>query len=97
MKHKALILNLKGEYFDQIKAGEKTEEYRLVKPYWTNRLEGKEYDKVIVLRGYPPAGAVKRRLDFPWRGYEIKTIVHPHFGNEPVKVYAIELRKEKPQ
>lgn len=35
-----LSLNLKSEYFDQIKSGDKTEEYRLCKPFWHKRLEG---------------------------------------------------------
>ena len=34
-----LILHLKKEWFEKIKAGEKTHEYREVKPYWTNRLK----------------------------------------------------------
>lgn len=34
-----LILHLKKEWFEKIKAGEKTHEYREVKPYWTNRLQ----------------------------------------------------------
>lgn len=34
-----LIFNLKKEWFEKIKSGEKTHEYREVKPYWTNRLK----------------------------------------------------------
>ncbi|EMR6360648.1 hypothetical protein WJV46_003844 [Escherichia coli] len=26
-----------------------------------------------------------------YNGYEIKTITHPHFGDKPVKVYAIKV------
>ena len=33
-----LQLAVNGEYFDQMKSGEKTEEYRLVNPYWCRRL-----------------------------------------------------------
>lgn len=29
-----LQLAVNGEYFDQMKSGEKTEEYRMVNPYW---------------------------------------------------------------
>ena len=32
-----LTFNLKKEWFDKIKSGEKTHEYREVKDYWTNR------------------------------------------------------------
>lgn len=34
-----LTFNLKKEWFDKIKSGEKTHEYREVKPYWTKRLK----------------------------------------------------------
>lgn len=34
-----LIFPLKKEWYEKIKCGEKTIEYREVKPYWTNRLE----------------------------------------------------------
>lgn len=33
-----LTFNLKKEWFDKIKSGEKTHEYREVKPYWINRI-----------------------------------------------------------
>lgn len=33
-----LIFNLKKEWFEKIKSGEKTHEYREVKPYWTTRI-----------------------------------------------------------
>ncbi len=33
-----LTFNVKKEWFDKIKSGEKTHEYREVKPYWTKRL-----------------------------------------------------------
>lgn len=33
-----LIFNLKKEWFEKIKSGEKTHEYREVKPYWKSRL-----------------------------------------------------------
>jgi len=34
---KRLILPLKGIWYDKNKSGEKTEEYRLITPYWVNR------------------------------------------------------------
>lgn len=33
-----LTLPIKKKWFDMILSGEKTEEYREIKPYWTNRL-----------------------------------------------------------
>lgn len=32
-----LILPIKKKWFDMIKSGKKTEEYREIKPYWTDR------------------------------------------------------------
>ena len=34
-----LILPIKKKWFDMIKSGEKKEEYREIKPYWTSRLK----------------------------------------------------------
>lgn len=39
-----LTFNLKKEWFDKIKSGEKTHEYREVKPYWTKRFLNKGLD-----------------------------------------------------
>lgn len=38
MEKKVLILTVSKQWFDLIKAGEKTEEYREIKPYWVTRL-----------------------------------------------------------
>lgn len=84
-----LILPLKAEYFDAIQAGTKLEEYRLVNDYWRKRLEGREHDMIELTKGYPKRDDAGRRLVLPWRGYTIKTIVHPHFDNVPVEVFAI--------
>ena len=89
-----LHLNLKTKYFEQIKAGEKTEEYRLFNSYWCSRLDFRTYDEIHILRGYPKKDDLSRRLIFPWNGYEIKKITHPEFGDKPVTVYAIRLHKE---
>ena len=86
-----LTLHLKKKYFDQIVAGEKTEEYRLATPYWAKRLEGRQYANVVLLRGYPPAGDAGKRIVRHWRGCTRKMITHPHFGPEPVEVFAIRL------
>lgn len=91
-----LNLPLKREYFEQIRAGTKTEEYRLVTPYWSKRLEGKHYDSIVLTLGYPAAADAARRLLRPWRGFAIKTIQHPHFGPEPVRVFAIEVGETQP-
>ena len=38
-----LIFPVKKEWYEKIKSGEKTIEYREVKPYWTRRLERAEF------------------------------------------------------
>ena len=91
-----LVLPLKRVYFDEIKAGTKTEEYRLCTPYWQKRLYSPfgSYDRIVLTLGYPARGDHARRLILPWRGYSIKTITHPHFGPDPVQVYAIYVRQD---
>lgn len=92
---KTLTLNLKREYFEQIKSGIKTEEYRLCTPYWQKRLEGKTFDKILIKLGYPKNDEVEKIMEFPWRGYKKRKITHKHFGCNPVQVYAIELADYK--
>lgn len=88
---KILTLNLKKEYFEDIKNGLKKEEYRIVKPYWEKRLIGKNYDKVIVKMGYPKNDEVDKILEFTWSGFIKKEITHREFGSDPVWVFAIKL------
>lgn len=84
-----LVLPLKAIYFEQIKAGTKTEEFRLITPYWFHRLEGRTFDRIVLTLGYPKRDDTERRLIRPWRGYRVTTITHPHFGTDPVQVFAI--------
>jgi hypothetical protein len=86
-----LHLHLKGEFFEAIKAGTKPEEYRLCNSYWRKRLEDRAYDGILLLKGYPMLSNPYTKLKRPWRGYEVKTITHPHFGPNPVMVYAIKV------
>lgn len=86
-----LQLAVKGEYFDAMIRGEKTEEYRLCNDYWNKRIMFREYDRLIITKGYPKRDDSSRRIDAPYEGYEIKAITHPHFGPEPVKVFAIKV------
>lgn len=88
-----IIFNLKKQYFDDIKNGNKKEEYRLCTPYWQKRLENKKFNKIEIRLGYPKNSEENKILIFPWRGYTIKKIKHPHFGIVPVEVYAIKIEK----
>lgn len=90
-KSRVLQLAVNGEYFDQMKSGEKKEEYRLYNAYWQRRIEGREYDQLIITRGYPKRDDAEKRLVMSYAGYEVKTITHPHFGPDPVKVFAIKV------
>jgi hypothetical protein len=89
-----LHLNLKGIYFDQIKAGTKIFEFRAVSS-WANRLDGRVYENIVLKRGYPRIGDDSRRLVRPWQGCTIEVITHPHFGNHPVLVYSIRVNPDK--
>lgn len=85
-----LVLPLKGEYFDAIKSGKKTVEFRLCTPYWAKRLSKmRDGDTITLTLGYPPRNDVARRMVMPWRGMLRTSIVHPHFGDKRVDVFAI--------
>lgn len=92
-----LTLPLKGEYFDQIRDGSKTEEYRLATDYWRKRLLSRNYDYVVLTRGYPKGGGIEgvTRLTREWRSFTARTLTHPHFGDEPVDVYAIDVSQPR--
>lgn len=87
----SLHLNLKGEYFDQIKNGTKLEEYRLYNDYWKKRLIDRHYDQIILKRGYPRGDDLEKQCVREWAGFSVKTITHPHFGVDPIKVFAIKV------
>jgi len=68
-----LTLTMKYKYFDEIKNGIKTEEYREVKDYWISRLEGKHFDVIELTRGrFVEKGDIDRRLWFRYEGYRIE-------------------------
>jgi hypothetical protein len=88
-----LTLAVKRKYFEEIKNGTKHFEYRLQTPRWEKRLIGRDYEFVIITLGYPKKDDMSRRLVFPWRKvYCLDKFTHEHFGNKPVKVFAIRLR-----
>jgi hypothetical protein len=65
-----LHLHLKAKYFDEITAGTKTEEYRIMKPYWRKRLDidSFDYDGIILYRGFPRADESHKIIELPYRG-----------------------------
>ena len=89
-----LHLNLKGEYFNQIKSGDKQFEYREITPYWKKRLEGKTFDNIYIKRGYPKKDDKENIIIREWRGLRILYgFYHPFFNNIPTDVYAIRVNK----
>lgn len=87
---RVLRLNLKGVYFDAIKAGTKPHEFRLAKT-WERRLAGRVFDEIHLLRGYPKRGDESRILRRQWRGFDVRKIRHPHFGARAVRVLAFDV------
>ena len=78
-----LTLNLKKKWFDKIKSGEKTHEYREYKPYWIKRLSlysksicGQttlpSQDKIIFVCGYAPKEDTSKRLKAKIKNITIK-------------------------
>lgn len=89
---RTLTLPLKQEYFEAIRAGTKSEEYRLVNDYWSKRLVGKTYDRIVLTLGYPKGYDISRRIELPWKGFVERWLLHEHFGLLPVRVFAIDVR-----
>lgn len=65
---KILDLPLKKEWYEMIESGEKKEEYREVKPYWTKRLFNED-------GSYKKFDAIKFRY-----GYTKRTMMFEHEG-----------------
>lgn len=93
-KVKILRLNLKREYWEQIKNGSKLVEYRLATEYWRKRLEDREYDEVHLLLGYPSRDDKSRRIERKWVRCWKEAIQHKEFGPDYVDVYAIDVSRE---
>lgn len=90
-----LHLHVKSVYFEQIRSGEKAEEYRMHNAYWVKRLvdmpsgSKREFDGIVIYNAYKPGP--ENRIEFPWRGWRLIGLTHPHFGPEEVTVFAIKL------
>ncbi len=92
---KKLHLHVRTVYFSAVKAGAKTEEYRMHNAYWVRKLVDmpsgakREFDGLVIYNAYQPGA--ENRLELPWRGWKLKGITHPHFGPDEVTVFAIKL------
>lgn len=74
-KKKVLILTVCKEWFDMIVSGEKTEEYRVIKPYWASRLVNQNAESGMV--GFDEFGGYTAVIGEP----EYKPFTHVLFIN----------------
>jgi hypothetical protein len=84
-----LHLTLKKKWFDMIASGEKREEYREIKPYWTRRIAepGTDYDAVKFRNGYrPDSPTVTVELEGVFSG-----MGRPEWGAPNQRVYILRL------
>lgn len=88
MENKVLYLSLKKEWFDMIKSGIKTEEYREVKEYWKKRLFSHKYDFVEFMLGYPKSNDLEKRIRFKIISIKIGYGIE-EFGAELHKIYYV--------
>ena len=65
MDKRILHLTLLKKWFDLIASGEKTKEYREIKPYWTKRLFDKSFDEIYFKNGYSKNAPFMR---VEWKG-----------------------------
>ena len=93
-KKSILYLRLKGKWWRQIRDDEKPDEYRLKTEYWRKRLEGRHYDEIHVIHGYPKREDTTKRIRVVWNAYTETTIISEEFGDQPVEVFAIDLREK---
>jgi len=94
---KILHLNLKKEYFNEIKDNKKHFEYRLYNDYWIKRLVNKHYDEVHFKLGYPKNNEGDKIIKCKYFGYEIQEINHTHFSDlfcDKIKVFVIKIIKK---
>jgi len=66
---KILHLTLHRKWFDLIATGQKTEEYREIKPYWDSRLKDRDYDIIHFRNGY---GKDRPFMSVEFKGIKIK-------------------------
>lgn len=84
-----LFIILKGEYFHQIAAGTKTEEYRITSEYWAKKIIDHHYSHIIFQLGY---SATAPRMIIEYLGYEKKNISSVVYNGQ-VEVFALKLGK----
>lgn len=61
-----LVLHVTQKYFDLIRCGKKTVEYREVKKYWQARIEGKKFNSIVISVRQATKFTDPEWLIFPW-------------------------------
>lgn len=84
-----LVLRTPRRWFDEMRAGTKTEEHVAVSPYWLGRLTGQRFERLVIELAYPKQHDSVRRLVFPYRGYVVKTVQRAH-GKQSVFAFALQ-------
>ena len=83
-----LFLILKGKYFEEIRSGIKTSEYRLCTDFWRKRLMSKPWRTVTFQLGYNRnAPRIRKRIV----DISETTVKYEFFGPDPVRVFEIRL------
>lgn len=103
---KILELPLKKEWYNMIESGDKREEYRVIKPYWSKRLVGVDKPLFSYRYGYQHANVkgythVRFRYGYTKRTmlFEIDSITvdvgNPDWGAPSYPVFIIKFHKQK--
>lgn len=88
---RVLRLNLRRKWWELIRDGEKSHEFRLFTPYWKARLHGRKYDEVHVCLGYPALGDGSRTLRRMFIDAKLRKVKSEEFGPGEKMVYAIDV------
>ena len=93
-----LVLPIKKKWFDMIKSGEKKEEYREIKPYWTRRFLNNLYDLTIYKDAtiFSARGTIILKNGYQNNAPKIKCLIElkqdygkEEWGAEPNKLYYV--------
>lgn len=84
-----LVLRVQRRWFEEMRAGLKTEEHVAVTPHWLGRLTGQRFERLVIELAYPKQHDSVRRLVFPYRGYVVKTVDRPS-GKQSVFAFALQ-------
>ena len=87
---KILHLHCTFKYFDEIKDKTKPDEFRSAEK-WKEKLDSENYTHIRIYRAYQKVSD-DTVIELPYKGYQLITITHPHFKNEPHLVCAIDVR-----